>query len=220
MDDSAKITSFAEYTQAFPASVDEYVSAKNNDGYPIPRSVLTLADQRELAFDRVIGGMSQTPSNVLASSLWLEVSRVYLQEGLFADAEAAASQAHKNNEVFAPIFATFGLVDEAQGRIDSAIVFYRRGLRVDGEDVECLLGLARCLLHAKMADEHIFEAESSLRRILVLDRSRAETWSLLGRICARTGRIREAQMHFERAMSLETCCPLRSYRMLPLIQLQ
>jgi tetratricopeptide (TPR) repeat protein len=220
--DQNKLTSFNELTEAFPASVDNYTATKANDGYPIPNEILTPQDLKELSLYRVLKGLGQSPSNVLASLLWLEVAQVYLKESLYADAEAAASQAFKANEVFAPIFAVFGQIDEAQARWTSAIAFYRRGLAIDRDDLGCLLGLSRCLLVASASADSdaaakLFEAEGMARRAIEIDATIAEAWSLLGQSCLRSGRHEGAGQHFRAAMTLDSVSPLRSYRILPIL---
>jgi len=216
LNSEGKMTSFAEYSDAFPVSTADYVVSKANDGYAIPRHVLEARDLRELQLGRALRGLSQSSSlNLVASMLWLEVAHVYLHEGLVADAEAATLQSFRTNEVHAPNFAAFGLIEEARARPEEAEVFYRRGLTVDGDDFGCLIGLARVLLGKPSLSCAVFEAESYIRRLLQLDASIAEAWSLLGQACARTDRHAEAGSHLQRALIHDSATPLRSFRILP-----
>lgn len=213
MNESGKISSFSEYAQAFPAGPRGYLASKAlTDAEFIPKNCLTTEDAIKLAEDRVLTGVSSGPSNVLATTLWLEVASIYLHEGLLDDAEASCLQALRNNEVFVPIFATFGRIEEARGNPEAAITFYRRGISIDPEDLNCLLGLIRLL-----RDTTPFEAENHARSLLNLDPELCEAWSHLGMICARTGREAEAQLCFEKAMKSERQIPLRSFGIISLI---
>ena len=206
--DTAKQTSFAEFTAAFPASVTEYLARKGNDGVDIPRDIMTPNDCLKLANVRAAKGTSGV--NQLSSLLWLEVAQVYLQEGLLIDAEAATSQAIKNNEIFAPALGLFGRIEEARNNFDAALSFYRRGLAIDSDDSICLLGAARVQLHRKV----FIESEKFARRALEFDASIAEAWSIVAQNCAQSGRQDESERCFERALQQELIQPLRSYKII------
>ena len=206
--DTAKQTSFSELTAAFPASVNEYLARKGNDGVDIPADVLTPSDCLHLANSRAFKGF--LGANQLSSLLWIEVAQVYLQEGLLADAEAATSQSLKNNEIFAPALGLFGKIEEARGALEAALVFYRRGLAIDSSDSTCLLGVAR----GQLQNGAVIEAEKYARRFLESDASSAEAWSIVAQCSAQTGRHAESEECFKKALRLETIQPLRSYKII------
>lgn len=210
LNESAKQTSFSELASAFPASIPEYLARKANDGVDIPVEILSPEDLNHLANWRAFKNSSSTgslPSSRLSSLLWLEVAQIYLQEGLFTDAEAACSQSLKCNEIYAPAMGIFGKIEEFRGNGEAALSFYRRGLVIDGKDEICLLGAGRLLAGSA-------EGEMFIRRLLEVDDGLAEAWSLLANQCAQTDRNEEAEACFQRALSLEMNQPLRSYRII------
>ncbi len=207
--DSAKHTSFAELTSVFPLTVAEYLARKANDGVDIPSEILTPTDCLQLSNSRAFKG--SPGANQLSSLLWLEVAQIYLQESLLADAEAATSQSIKNNEIFAPALGSFGRIEEVRGAWEAALVFYRRGLAIDANDSTCLLGAARVQLRNKAT---VMEAEKFARRLLELDVSSAEAWSIVAQVCAQTGRQSESEECFTKALQLETIQPLRAYKII------
>lgn len=197
-----KSLTFSEYTEAFPSSLKEFLSSKT-----------VFGDSNLPAEDCLAISSDSTSSNLTA--LWIEVARVYLQEGLLQDAEAAVNQAFMGNEIYSPIFGAFGLIEEHRSNEAEAEVFYRKGLAVDEFDETCLLGLARVLL--KNNSSKSFESERLARIAIQRDPSNAEAWSLLAQTCSRAGRTQEALKYFEIALKKESQKALRSTRSIPLI---
>jgi len=195
-----KLTTFQEYTEYFPLTLDEFLSSKNCESEGVI-NVIPLEDLKDLKDD----------SNNNITLLWIEVAKVYLQEGLLQDAEAAVSQAYQSNEIFSPIFATFALIEEAKNSFEEAEKFYRKGLSIDSEDETCLLGLSRVHLRSKNPSK-IFEAESLIHRLIRIDPNIAESWSILAQCCFQTGRNEDALKYFEIALKKESTAPLRSIR--------
>ena len=213
------LISEAEYAAAFPARAEEYAARAASDGHAVPGHVLEPRDVRALQLARALRGQdggSAGGGGLLAALLWLEVARVYEQEGLLADAEAAALQAFRAHEVHAPAFAAFARIEEARGHVREAAALYRRGLVLDRDDCGCLLGLARVLL-AGGGPGAALEAETHVRRVLRRDAAVPEAWALLGRACSATGRVAEAGAHLRRALAAEGAAPLRPFRMLPVL---
>ena len=199
-----KLTTFQEYTEYFPLTLDEFLSSKNCESEGVI-NVIPLEDLKDLKDD----------SNNNITLLWIEVAKVYLQEGLLQDAEAAVSQAYQSNEIFSPIFATFALIEEAKNSFEEAEKFYRKGLSIDSDDESCLLGLSRVHLRSKNPSK-IFEAESLIHRLIRIDPNIAESWSILAQCCFQTGRNEDALKYFEIALKKESTAPLRSIRSTPI----
>ena len=199
-----KLTTFQEYTEYFPLTLDEFLSSKNCESEGVI-NVIPLEDLKDLKDD----------SNNNITLLWIEVAKVYLQEGLLQDAEAAVSQAYQSNEIFSPIFATFALIEEAKNSFEEAEKFYRKGLSIDSDDESCLLGLSRVHLRSKNPSK-IFEAESLIHRLIRIDPNIAESWSILAQCCFQTGRNEDALKYFEIALKKESTAPLRSIRSIPI----
>ena len=195
-----KLTTFQEYTDAFPLTLNEFLSSKNCESDGVI-NVIPLEDLKDL----------KDGSNNNITLLWIEVAKVYLQEGLLQDAEAAVSQAYQSNEIFSPIFATFALIEEAKNSFEEAEKFYRKGLSIDSDDESCLLGLSRVHLRSKNPSK-IFEAESLIHRLIRIDPNIAESWSILAQCCFQTGRNEDALKYFEIALKKESTAPLRSIR--------
>jgi tetratricopeptide (TPR) repeat protein len=195
-----KLATFQEYTESFPLTLNEFLSSKNCECEGVI-NVIPLEDLKVI---------SNGNSNNMAL-LWIEVAKVYLQEGLLQDSEAALSQAYQNNEIFAPIFAAFALIEEAKNSFDEAEKFYRKGLSIDSEDETCLLGLARVHLRSQNPSK-LFESESMIHRLLRIDPNIAEAWSILAQCCFQTGRNEDALKYFEIALKKESTAPLRSIR--------
>lgn len=225
------LTTFQEYTQSFPSTLDEYLIGKNEDFGGIGtflRGSIDIKDLKKIFFDRmmkgncgIVGGGSGSAVNFVTSSLWIEVSRVYLHEGLLQDAQSAVNQAYQTNEIFAPIFGAFGLIEEAHGNFNftsdliagGAESFYRKGLSIDFEDEICLMGLSRLLIKSK-SPKNLFEAEILIRRLIQKDHLISEAWSLLAQCCGGTERQEEALKYFKLALKKESKTPLRSFRSL------
>lgn len=203
-----KSTTFQEYTESFPLSLEEYL-LKDQDGCLLIPNIISLKDLKSIR-----GSSIQKHSN---TSIWIEVARVYLREGLLQDAEAAVNQAYQCTEIFAPIFGTFGLIEESKTytyntRADvDAESFYRKGLSIDCEDECCLLGLSRVLIKSNDPSK-LFESETLSRRLIQKDPSVSEAWSILAQCCGGSGRNEEALKYFEIALEREAQCPLRSIR--------
>lgn len=169
----------------------------------------------------------------MITSLWVEVARVYLHEGHLQDAEAALNQAYMGNEVFSPIFGTFGLIEEAREtrgdikfkendelRVNSSTAedFYRKGLSIKNTDEVCLLGSSRVMIKSNNPSK-IFESETLIRKLIQLDPSNSEAWSILAQCCSASGRIEEAMKYFDIALKKEIISPLRSIRSIKVINL-
>ena len=213
-----KWTTFAGYTESFPKSLEEYSVGQGHDEEDvlgvIPKTI-PLKDLKALRGN----------DTFTITSLWVEVARVYLHEGHLQDAEAALNQAYMGNEVFAPIFGTFGLIEEARDSTESrnsinpdnscvtAEDFYRKGLSINGQDEICLLGLSRVLIRSNDPSK-LFESECLIRKLIQLDPSNSEAWSILAQCCSGTGRFEEAMKYFDVALKKETIAPLRSIRMI------
>lgn len=199
-----KLSTFQEYTESFPMTLNEFLSSKNCESEGVI-NVIPLEDLKVIT----------NSNNNNITLLWIEVAKVYLQEGLLQDAEAAVSQAYQSNEIFSPIFATFALIEEAENSFEEAEKFYRKGLLIDSEDETCLLGLARVHLRSQNPGK-LFEAESLIRRLLRIDPNIAEAWSILAQCCFQTGRNEDALKFFEIALKKESNAPLRSIRSIPI----
>ena len=213
-----KWTTFSGYTESFPKSLEEYSVGQGHDEEDvlgvIPKTI-PLKDLKALRGN----------DTFTITSLWVEVARVYLHEGHLQDAEAALNQAYMGNEVFAPIFGTFGLIEEARDSTESrnsinpdnscvtAEDFYRKGLSINGQDEICLLGLSRVLIRSNDPSK-LFESECLIRKLIQLDPSNSEAWSILAQCCSGTGRFEEAMKYFDVALKKETIAPLRSIRMI------
>jgi Tfp pilus assembly protein PilF len=216
------MTTFQEYTETFPATLNEYLVGRaiEDSSTPILGSMyaMPIEDLKAIYLNNsgqdLIFRASRFASTRTTSLLWIEVALVYLNEGLLQDADAALNQAFLTTEVFSAIFAAFGLIEEAKMSLSSAQKFYRKGLSIDFEDEACLLGLARVLMAQNASSGAVFEAETLIRRLLKIDPAIPEAWSILARCCHETGRIVEASSHFERALKKETMAPLRSIRSL------
>ena len=213
-----KGTTFSGYTESFPKSLEEYLTSTlipEEDILGILPKTIALKDLKVIR-----GG-----DNFTITSLWIEVARVYLHEGHLQDAEAALNQAYISNEVFAPIFGTFGLIEEARGfspeqinnlnndldHVISAEEFYRKGLSINEHDETCLLGLSRVLIRSSDPSK-LFESECLIRKLIQIDPSNSEAWSILAQCCSGTGRIEEAMKYFDSALKKEIVSPLRSIR--------
>lgn len=203
---TGKFATFQEYTESFPSSLNEFLASKSSESDGITR-VMPLEDLKVIN--------NPTVNNM--TLLWIEVAKVYLQEGLLTDAEAAVSQAYQNNEIFSPIFGTFALIGESKNSLTEAEQFYRKGLSIDEGDETCLLGLSRVNLRSNDPSK-IFEAESLIRRLIIKDPFIAEAWSILAQCCSQTGRIDAALNYFEIALRRESSTTLRSIRSIPLNQ--
>lgn len=190
-----KVNTFQAYTEAFPRTLKEFLYDRG-DSVSIS-SVIPCEDLKVL----------QSNSRNALTSLWIEVSRVYMREGLLEDSEAAVNQAYQTDEIYAPIFGSFGLIEEIRG--GNAVEFYRKGLSIDAEDEICLLGLARINLKEP---EKIFESERLVRKLIQKDPNVAEAWGILGQCCALSGRNDVAKEYFEIALQKELYSPLRSIR--------
>ena len=202
--DTEKMTTFQEFTESFPLTMEEFLLMKNCDNQDVIK-VIPLEDLKVITIN----------SSYNITLLWIEVAKVYLQEGLFQDAEAAVSQAYQSNEIFAPIFAAFALIEEAGKSLSEAEKFYRKGLSIDSKDETCLLGLARVHLKSQNLSK-IFEAESLIHQLLRIDPNIAEGWSILAQCCSQTGRNEDALKYFEIALRKESCSPLRSIKSIPI----
>ena len=216
-----KGTTFSGYTESFPQSLEEYlISTLSPESIsdPLRSKSIPLKDLAAI----------QDNDCFTITSLWVEVATVYLHEGLLQDAEAALNQAYVGNEVFAPIFGTFGLIEEARAasqdsrgdenrnltepeRLVSVEDFYRKGLSISDQDEICLLGLSRVLIRSNDPSK-LFESECLVRKLIQLDPSNPEAWSILAQCCSRTGRFEEAMGYFDSALKKEIISPLRSIR--------
>lgn len=214
-----KGTTFSGYTESFPKSLEEYlISTLTPDAtdHPLIAKSIPLKDLAAIRGN----------DNFTITSLWVEVARVYLHEGHLQDAEAALNQAFLGNEVFAPIFGTFGLIDESRvkkgdknNRSDKITdlndpapeEFYRKGLSINDQDETCLLGLSRVLVRSNDPSK-LFESECHIRKLIQKDPSNPEAWSILAQCCSGTGRIAEAMGYFDSALKKEIISPLRSIR--------
>lgn len=206
-----KSSTFQEYTESFPLNLEEYLLKTQEDGISsglLLSKVISIKDLKKLKD-------SSSSSYSTFCAIWIEVARVYLQEGLLQDAEAAVNQAYLCNEIFAPIFGTFGLIEEARNSFSEAEKFYRKGLSMDQDDEICLLGLSRVLLNSRDPSK-LFECESLSRRLIQKDPSVADAWNILAQCCGGTGRHEEALKYFETALTRESQCPLRSIRSIKL----
>lgn len=201
---TGKLTTFQEYTESFPSTLNEFLLKKACDSEGVTR-VLPLEDLKVIT--------NNNSNNI--TLLWIEVAKVYLQEGLLQDAEAAVSQAYQSNEIFSPIFAAFASIEESKGFFGEAEEFYRKGLSIDSEDESCLLGLSRVHLRSQNPSK-VFEAESMIHKLIRRDPNIAEAWSILAQCCSLTGRNEEALKYFEIALKKESTTPLRSIRSIPI----
>lgn len=210
-----KGTTFSGYTESFPKSLEEYLvsslSLESTD-HPLMAKSIPLKDLSAIRGN----------DNFTITSLWVEVARVYLHEGHLQDAEAALNQAFLGNEVFAPIFGTFGLIEEASVNSRGEKItdqlndpdpedFYRKGLSINDQDETCLLGLSRVLIRSNDPSK-LFESECLIRKLIQIDPSNPEAWSILAQCCSGTGRIEEAMRYFDSALKKEIISPLRSIR--------
>lgn len=221
LNDQIKSTSLSEYTQQFPASIGDYIVSKSNDGYAIHPKILSFADVQSIGeLRRVRGFDSGILGNNLCSILWLEVAKIYVQEGLFTNADAAVNQALKGNELFAPVYGVFGLIEESRGGFTEAITFYRRGISIDPHETSCLIGLARCLLASASSAtrENLFEAE---RHLLAASHNGGKLipsiCALLASLYAQSDRPQEAKDAFLKSMEIEAKTPLRPYSTVPIV---
>ena len=217
---TGKSTTFTGYTESFPLSLEEYfLKDRDRDGTLLLPKAIPLKDLKEIqsTTNHTYSSSSRNRSNNNSlTSLWIEVARVYLHEGLLQDAEAAVNQAYLCNEIFAPIFGSFGLIEEARGGLENIVeaeTFFRKGISIDSNDEICLLGLSRVLILSKDPSK-LFECECLVRRLIEKDPSIAEAWSILAQCCSGTNRNTEALKYFEVALKRESQCPLRSFRSL------
>lgn len=202
---NGKSSTFIEYSEAFPSSLNEFLSSKTGFG-----------DSNLLVEDKI--ALSSTGASTI-TALWIEVAKVYLQEGFLQDAEAAVNQAFLGNEIYSPIFGTFGLIEEHRkhDKENMTEMFYRKGLSIDEVDETCLLGLSRILLLKKGDESKIFESERLARDLIQKDPSVAEAWSLLAQCCSGSGRSEEASKYFEIALQKDSKRTLRSIRSIKII---
>jgi len=86
------------------------------------------------------------------------------------------------------------------GRLDEAVVHYRRAVAIDPDYAEAHLNLADTLISSGRPDE----ALPHLERTVQLDPSRSQAWNVAGLLLMRAGRLDEALEHFDTALELQT----------------
>ena len=85
-----------------------------------------------------------------------------------------------------------------QGRLDEAVVQYRKALRLDPNNSASRIDLALTLAR----QGHAAEAISQLRAAILRNRRNPEAHHVLGAILVNLGRIREAAAEFEEVLRL------------------
>jgi tetratricopeptide (TPR) repeat protein len=91
----------------------------------------------------------------LAKVLWLWLSKLYVAERQYHEAELAAKAAFAIDELDPEVYYRLGRAFEAQGanRLSEAIEAYEKGLDIDPSHPGCNLGLAR--KHLQMAQREV-----------------------------------------------------------------
>jgi tetratricopeptide (TPR) repeat protein len=205
-DEATTVLRFAEIANRFPKPPEE-----------TKRSLLGLTDlihfftcrerlaiHEHLQYTKVHKGGKRFG---IAKQLWLWLSKLYLADRSYREAELAAEAAFAVDELDPEVYYRIGRVMEAQGRTDEAIANYEKGILLDERHPGCHLALAR-RYSLSSEPSRLGLAQNHALWVLRVRPSDYRAMNVLAQVCIGLGQDAEAGKWFTKALRAQEISPL------------
>jgi Tfp pilus assembly protein PilF len=179
--------------KAIPAMRHAIQLEPGNERYRFRYAMLLTDTQApQAAVIRLREALKQFPHSPL---LWFAMGIAQFEDNKYEDAEKAFSRAVELDAQMLPALLYQGMVRVDQGSVSDALQYYRRALTLDDGSAVAHYLIAEAFSKLSPPDEQ--EAESHLKRALVLDRQFQQAHLALGKLYLRNNRLEEAAVELE-----------------------
>ncbi len=146
----------AKQPHAYIFAADAYILFFTHHAAEAEAELFDILDRKDT------GGGRLYSSNLLSGALGI----IRLQQGKLGEARKALVEAHNLAPADVRVTAALGTVDARQGSPGTAVAFFQQALRVDGDHVPSLLGLAQLQIESEPPDTS--DAEKTLAHLSAL----------------------------------------------------
>jgi tetratricopeptide (TPR) repeat protein len=154
--------------------------------------LLTDTQAPQAAVIRLQEALKEFPRSAL---LWFAMGIAHFEDNKYEDAAKAFSRAVELDSQMLPALLYQGMVRVDQGSVSDALQYYRRALTLDDGSAIAHYLIAQAFSKLSPPDEQ--EAESHLKRTLLLDPAFKEARLELGKLYLRNNRFAEAAVELE-----------------------
>jgi tetratricopeptide (TPR) repeat protein len=154
--------------------------------------LLTDTNAPQAAVIRLKEALEEFPNS---SKLWFAMGLAQFQDNKSAEAAKAFEHCVQLDPRMSPAYAYLGMIDVDQGKIQDAVVFYRKALAAEERSVVSHFLMSEAL--EKLVPPDDVGTERHLRRALAIDSGFHEAHLALGKLFLKTNRFEEAARELE-----------------------